>query len=289
MRNGLALVFVLVLVTSSLMMVESASAQSTPKPSVPDFTVKFVDRSYTVEESSQINPYTGKTEVIPAHQVQNYTIELTINYQHITPAMERDFNAEFRYDINVKGHFAKNWTIMYSLFEGPKPSNSDHTIIKYELVSSPTHPEQGFELRSFFDDPIGSNTVTGIPPNSKLDFRVRIIYGAMLRNYNPDATDQLSMYPYVFVGETSDWSNTQTINIPDGAVSTSTPNPTTPTTSAPTSTITPTPPDTNSNSGNSITLPLNILIITIAMIVLIGVALSVLLFLRHRKISKLYH
>ena len=260
-NRGFCLLLVVVFAFSSLILVEPASAQSIPKPSVPDFTVKFVDHSYTVEESSQINPYNGKTEVIPAHQVQNYTIELTINYQHITPAIERDFNAAFRYDINVKGHFAKNWTIMYSLFEGPEPSDSDHTIITYELVSSPTHPEQGFELRSFFDDPIGSNTVTGIPPNSKLDFRVRIMYGAMLRSYNPDATDQLSMYPYVFEGETSDWSNTQTISIPDGSVSTSTPNPTSPTTLAPTSTLTPTSSDANGNSGNLITLPLNILII----------------------------
>ena len=139
-NKGFYLLLVVVFTFSSLILVEPASAQSIPKPSGPDFTIKFVDHSYTVEESSQINPYNGKTEVIPAHQVQNYaTIELTINYQHITPAMERDFNAEFRYDINVKGHFAKNWTIMYSLFEGPEPSNSDHTIITYELVSSPPH------------------------------------------------------------------------------------------------------------------------------------------------------
>ena len=71
--KGVSLLFVVVLAVSSLMMVESAFAQSIPKPSVPEFTVKFVDRSYSVEESSQINPYTGKTEVIPAHRVQNYT------------------------------------------------------------------------------------------------------------------------------------------------------------------------------------------------------------------------
>jgi hypothetical protein len=232
--KSFSLLLVVILAVSSLIMVESAFAQTPkpspvpiPTPSVPELTVKFVDRSYTVEESSQINPYTGKTEVIPAHRVQNYTIELTIKNQPIASAMVGDFNAEFRYDVNAKGHFAQNWTIMYFRFEGPKPSNSDHTIITYELVSSPTHPEQGFELTRFFDNPVGSNTIMGIPPNSQLDFRVRAMYGAMHRSYNPNATDQLSMYPWVFEGATSDWSNTQTVTIPETSASPSpSPNPT---------------------------------------------------------------
>jgi hypothetical protein len=231
--RAFSLLLVVILAASSLIMVGSAFAQSIPKPSVPEFTVKFVDRSYSVEESSQINPYTGKTEVISAHRVQNYTIELAIKNQPIASAMVGDFNAEFRYDVNVKGHFAQNWTIMYLRFEGPKQSNSDYTIITYELLSSPTHPEQGFELRSFFNDPVGSNTIMGIPPISQLDFRVCAMYGAMHRGYNPNAPDQLGMFPWVFDGETSGWSNTQTITIPEPSTSTSpsqnpTPTPTIP-------------------------------------------------------------
>jgi hypothetical protein len=197
-----------ILVTASLLL---ASAQSIPKPSTPEFTVKFVDRSYTVEESSHINQFTGELEVFPAHRVLNYTVELAIKNQQIAPAMVSGGNAEFRYDVNVKGRFAQNWTIMYLEFEGPKSSSSDYTLITYELVLSPTYPEQGVQLRGF---DFRSNTITGIPPNSQLDFRVRAMYGAMHRSYNPNETLQILMFPWVFTGESSGWSSTQTITIP---------------------------------------------------------------------------
>ncbi len=216
MTQKACLLLIVILAASTVIMIEVTSAQI-PKPSVPEFTVKLVDRSYDVPETSAINQYTGQTVITPAHHVQNYTVELTIKNQPITSTVIEEgtatWNAELRYDVNVKGHFAQNWTIMYLLFEGPKPSNSDYTTITYELVSSPNHPEQGFELRSFFDDIYGSNTITGIPGNSRLDFRVRAMYGAMHRGNNPDATNPLERYPWVFDGEISDWSSTQTVTI----------------------------------------------------------------------------
>ncbi len=73
----------------------------------------------------------------------------------------------------------------------------------------------------------------------KVDFQVQAMIGNIHRVYNPNHTSQLDMYPYVFTGEVSDWSNTQTITMPDGSVSSSTPDPTTPTTTP----TTPTPSD----------------------------------------------
>ena len=231
LSKGFSLLLVVILAVSNLMIIQSANGQSILKPSVPEFTAQFVDRSYDVPETSTVNQYTGELVITPAHRVQNYTIEITIKNQPYNTAVVQEgtatWNAEFHYDVNVKGHFAQNWTIMYAMAEGPKASNVDYTVITYELVSSPTHPEEGYELRSFFDDTVGSNSIMGIPPNSQLDFRVRAMIGAMHRGYNPDAKDQLSMFPWVFDGETSDWSNTQTIAIAETSTSTSpTPNPT---------------------------------------------------------------
>jgi hypothetical protein len=67
----------------------------------------------------------------------------------------------------------------------------------------------------------GNNTL--VPANSILDVQVEAMIGYIHRGYNPNHTSQLDMYPYVFTGETSGWSNTQTITLSDNSVS-STPN-----------------------------------------------------------------
>jgi hypothetical protein len=46
LRRGLALALILILAVSSLIIVESAFAQSIPKPSVPEFSLQFVGSPY---------------------------------------------------------------------------------------------------------------------------------------------------------------------------------------------------------------------------------------------------
>ena len=104
-----------------------------------------------------------------------------------------------------------------------------------------------------------------VPQGVSLDTQVQAIAGYM---YYRDKQ-------YHFVGQYSDWSNTQTLIIGQTSTTTSTP------------TVTPTAPDTNGNSTNSVTLPLDVLIIIIAVVALLAVALSVLLFRRHRKTAHL--
>ena len=53
--KGLSLLLVVILVGSSLIMVESASAQSIPKPSIPEFTVNLIDSSYDIPPSSSVD------------------------------------------------------------------------------------------------------------------------------------------------------------------------------------------------------------------------------------------
>jgi len=64
-RKAFSLLLFVILVVSSLMMVESANAQSIPKPSVPEFTAKYVDRSFIVPASTSIDPYTGQNVTHP--------------------------------------------------------------------------------------------------------------------------------------------------------------------------------------------------------------------------------
>ena len=46
-----------------------------------------------------------------------------------------------------------------------------------------------------------------------LTFQVEAMIGYVHRVYNPDATSMLTMYPWRFTGETSGWSETQTVTL----------------------------------------------------------------------------
>jgi hypothetical protein len=64
----------------------------------------------------------------------------------------------------------------------------------------------------------------GVSSGYQIDFQAQALIGAVHRGYNASATNQLEMYPYVFSGEMSDWSSTQTITLPStSTLPTSTP------------------------------------------------------------------
>jgi hypothetical protein len=133
------------------------------------------------------------------------------------------------YNIRVKAHHEEKWTNLYLredipyLSENvPSKSVSENTVLSYNSYQ-----------------PISENTyIMGgkkidFPPGSQVDFQVEALAGYIQRIWNPNFTSQLDMYPYVFTGETSGWSNTQTITIPETSTSTSpstnpTPTPTVP-------------------------------------------------------------
>ena len=86
--KGFALFIILIIAISSLIIVESASAQTIPKPSVPEFTLKYVDNSYDVapKTTSSTDPYTGKvtSTTIQGYHVQNRSVEIIIKNQQFT-------------------------------------------------------------------------------------------------------------------------------------------------------------------------------------------------------------
>ena len=111
---------------------------------------------------------------------------------------------------------------------------------------------------------------TRLPSEGQIDFRVRAQIGYYYEYNMPYRTTG-------FVGQSGDWSNTQTIAIPDSSVSTSTPKPS----SNPTATPTPTNtiPVDNSTTSQITSLALA----TIAILVII--VISLVLYVRHLKRS----
>jgi hypothetical protein len=211
MSKRVALLLFVILTVSSLIVVKPAPAvASIPKPSVPEFTVKLVDHSYDVPTTSSIDPYTGQNVSHPGYHVENYTIDVTIKNQPFVPTDAGGWNTTFYYNVRFKGHYSQDWMTAYSPYtEYPKQSNSTHTVLTY------THSSD--------DEYVLGGIMTQIHPGAQVDFQVQALIGAVHRGYNANATNQLDMFPWVFDGETSDWSNTQTITI-DTNASTSTPN-----------------------------------------------------------------
>ncbi|HII86004.1 TPA: hypothetical protein HA273_05475 [Candidatus Bathyarchaeota archaeon] len=200
-RRAFLLLAVLLIVIAPLTVKTKPASGSIVKPSVPEFTAKFVDRSYDVPETSSIDPYTGKSINNPGYHVRNYTIEVTIENQPFVPTDAGGWNTTLYYNVRFKGHYSPEWMTAYSPYnEYPKQSDSTHTVLTY------THS-------SDYEYVIGG-VMTQIHLGAQVDFQVQALVGAVHRSYNPNATDQLSMYPWVFEGETSSWSSTQTVLIP---------------------------------------------------------------------------
>jgi hypothetical protein len=218
------LLLIAVLMVSSLILVESTYA-ATSKPSIPEYTVKLVDRSYTVPltYTNSTNPYTGQQETSTqgGYHVENKTIDVTIKNQPFTPTNIDGNITQLFYVIRWKGHF-ENWAesafstadfYYYLNNVGTPASNSDYTVKTYTLASFGNIPEDG-----------------------QVDFQVKAQVGYSFLYYGQHAHIQPIGTNFQLVEE-SGWSSIQTVNISGNSFS---PIPTTsPSQSTPAPTIQP--------------------------------------------------
>ena len=59
------------------------------------------------------------------------------------------------------------------------------------------------------------NRMIEFSAGSHVDFQIEAMIGYVHRVFNPNWTNLLEMYPYVFTGERSGWSDTRTITKPE--------------------------------------------------------------------------
>jgi hypothetical protein len=190
---------------SSLIAVKAASASTTmPKPSVPEFTVKFIDASYYTPTTYSIDPYTGRNVTHPSYYVANKTIIVSIKNQPFVSTYDSSggWNSSLFYNIRIKGHHAENWTNLYLVEDLSAKSNSEYTVFSY--VSEQPNCENTYILGDIAAD---------FPVGAQVDFQVEAMNGYVHRVWSGNATNQLEMLPYVFSGEESGWSDTQTVTI----------------------------------------------------------------------------
>ncbi|MCW3994750.1 MAG: hypothetical protein NWE98_01210 [Candidatus Bathyarchaeota archaeon] len=162
----------------------------TTNPSVPEFTVRYVDHSYDVPPTYKIDPYTGKTVVDRnGYHVDNRTIEVTIKNQAFTPSVTEDGNITgLYYNVRSKGHY-----------EGWNDASSYHYIDKFQASTS-SQTVILFFLQNW-----------SIPPGGQVDFQVQAVIGYSY-TYVTGLCGESTARTFVSISQ-SDWSSTQTITI----------------------------------------------------------------------------
>jgi hypothetical protein len=227
------LLVVFVLAVPSLLIIQPANAQTIPKPSVPDFTLKYVDNSYDVPATvSTPNPYTNETTILPGYHVSNKSIEVIITNQPFAYS-NNDSTYHLYYNVQSKPHFGGNWTERYPLIVRPNsPYNWDNKSWSYskyltnEFYSPlPSQPNAEYTIVSY--DLNGDNyyDFSDLPSNAQIDFQVEAIVGHDSQAWyiqHPFTPEYGGFYePAIAYDADSGWSNTQTVSIPDGNVTVS--------------------------------------------------------------------
>ncbi len=265
--KGFFILLIGFLVVTSIIIVKPTLAQSIPKPSVPEFTLALVSHPYDVAPTTTIDPYTGKSIITQSgYHVENQSIDITIKNQPFTLFSVNGSEVDFWYQVQFKGHYSTDWQIYYI----PLPNSIESTTNipqsngDYTIISVPTNNDQ-----------VNSGSMTDFTQGGQVDIQVKALVGSFIL-----IPHGLVYYDYTeFVGEESEWSNTQTITITDNYAST-TANPTTP--------YLPTlAPFINSNGSTQITIQISstnlLLLVGIISVVVLAMVLIIVLSIRHRK------
>jgi len=268
-NKSFLLLLILILAASSLMMAKPAFAKTIPTPSVPTFTVQPIGPSYTVPTTYSLNQSSGLIVAQLGYIVEYPNVQVTIKNQPFTPYFNESIGQEISlyYNIQVSPHGENSWTDIYDFtpygayqYYPEQSADSGYTNISIGVISGPD----------------GQNAF--IPVGAQTDIQVQAIIGYIASTYVPPSPSQpftMGYTNYSFVGETSSWSNTETVTIPADIPLSPTPAPT----SSP-SALTPTTTQTSVTSASYASL---LLIALVVIAVLLAVIVFLLLYVRKRK------
>jgi hypothetical protein len=271
---------------SSFIILHSASAQSTLNPSVPEFTVKYVDLSYNTQAVYGIDQYTGKTVVKEeSYHVDNRSLQFTIKNQPFTTYTDPSGNQTgLYYNFRIKGAYGTEWE--YYPF-----APNGWTTRRYGGILGGTNPESPADLaQSSAGDTIITFQIPGVYRVPQTGAQIEVQAQALI-GYMVPSDYMMAGHVYIFTGQYGDWSSSQTVTVGESLASPTLQNPTIPPnpTTHQTTTPTTTPASTaisGDSTNNTISLPTTTFALIIAAFTILIVALLLLLFIRHRKAAK---
>jgi hypothetical protein len=290
MSKGFCYLLVVMLTASSLIVAESASAQTTPKPSVPEFTIRYVDINYDVPATTptyKIDQFTGEqiqaTSGEPGYHVEEKSLEFIIQNQPLASYINSNGRiVQMFYNFRFKGQFG-DWIYFPFNPDGTsvyrEPSFYEEAFGASALPNIYSGPSPSESVVSVWLDTLSSLAYQEIPDGVAIDVQAQAMFGYTKLNVNDYV---------VFCGQTSDWSPTQTVTLVNGA-SYSSINTSAPPTPSPIPSASPTPTETPT-ATSSLTpanpnLPVNqfaFLAIGIA-VTIVAVCLGLIVYVRKRR------
>jgi hypothetical protein len=173
-------------------------------PSIPEFTVVPVGPSFDIPPTYSFNSSTGLFDSNDGYHIQYCTVKIIIKNQQF---LNQSDNGNLYYNVRIKPH---NYPDSYwlELFSAGADGYPIQTLSNYTTIPLAV---EGAKLLG-----------TTIPTGATTDIQVEAMIGHIGRNN----TMIPYPYPYVFFGETSGWSNTQTVTLPPKSAFTASPTPT---------------------------------------------------------------
>jgi hypothetical protein len=280
-----------ILAASSLII--SANAQTVPKPSVPEFTVRIADYSYDIPPTTPtftIDPYSGEQEQLTygsdGYRVANKSIEFTIKNQPFTPYNDSNGgHIGLYYNFRYKGHYGTESDWAYYPFNPDGLSSQRYGGIDFTYLVPYEASDSEYTIVSMDSWTLGT---LGIPDYGGVDFQVQAQIGYIFEQ-GDSYSHRVWGDNYNFTGESSNWSNTQTISFDENtpvesptATPLDTESPITSTSPSEEPSVT---PQTPINRGGMFNLSIEqtVLVIAFAVIAVLAVAVLVLLRKVHSK------
>jgi len=297
---ALLLTLIVVMSCLTLLAVKPATAQSFPQPSIPTFTLRFVDSSYVESPVYSPDPYTGKNELVQtSNYALNLTVEMTVYNQPFTAYVDAKGNQILLlYNVEWKPHYSTNWqgfgandslVASNSWFTGPFSTelispNAPTTIYSFGLgQNNATAP---FTTGPGYGD--GNLGIIPLNGQGQVDFRIEAYIGySTTLETNPilDPYHRTHEYNALITSPSSGFSDVQTITIPAYVPSNSQANPAPTLSSAPTPTSmsTLTPAATAENSSPNSFWQIISIVSLIVIAILLAIIIVLLLVIKQRK------
>ena len=194
----IAVIFAIIVLT----VIGIVSAQTIPKPSVPEFSLKVVAYPYDVAPTTTIDPYTGKAITTnDGYHEENRSIEITIKNQPFTSSLDKSGNySNLYYNIRFKGSYEDLWK-----YYPVDLSNSN-----YSSASVPINASKS--MYTIINLGLSTYQLNNVPVGSKIDVQVEALIGYVKQvNFFFMGSDG---HYYTFSDfEESGWSTTQTLTI----------------------------------------------------------------------------
>jgi hypothetical protein len=256
---------------------KACTAESVPKPAVPEFGVQYIDYSYDVPSTYGIDQFTGKTVIIQqSYRVDQKSVQLIVKNQQYASIVDDSGNTTtIYYNFRYKGAYGDEWRY----YPFGDSGQGAHRFGLYDINIPAAFPATDSQYTNIT---LYMGLLFGVEANEltigdQIDFQVQ----AQVGHINPPIDGF-----YSFSGQKSEWSPTQTITIGENSVTTAPqPNSTNPAvnpTEAPATTPTSTPTSPNIDNQPE-TVPLDTFIAVTVALTLTITALTLLLLRRQRK------